>query len=202
MVTIFKRREDGVALPVMLIILVVMLISAIYLLKASNSSTLSAANMAYDSALSKAADLGLHKGFQYLMKQAKENKIKLNDDDTGNGYLATYDPTQSVMSDAFWKNSVKVNNAAARNGSSSDDVIEYVVHRACANAKPYTTPNTCVMTSSNLHTDPPPITNGESYIVNSVPYAKAPQIHYIITARINGPRGGNVVSQMVVLIDA
>jgi Tfp pilus assembly protein PilX len=201
MVTNFKRRQGGVALPVMLIILVVMLISSIYLLKSSNSSTLSASNMAYDSALSKAADLGLHKGFEYLKAKAAANKTLLYVNDLPNGYVATYDPTQSVMSDAFWANAATVKNLAAQNGTGADDVIQYVVHRACANQKAYNDGNSCMMTSSNTAAAPAKIGFGDSTTINSVTYAQPPQVHYIITARIYGPRGGNVVNQMVVLID-
>ena len=201
MVTILKPRQQGVALPVMLIILVVMLVSSVYLLKSSNSSTLSASNMAYDSALSKAADLGLHKGFEYLKAKAIANKTQLYVDDLPSGYIATYDPTQSVTSDAFWQNAATVKNLAAQNGTGADDVIQYVVHRACANQKAYNDGNACVMTSSNVVAPPARIGFGDSTVITSVTYALPPQVHYIITARIYGPRGGNVVNQMVVLID-
>ena len=58
------RRQAGLALPIMLIMLAVMLVSSIYLLKASTSTTLTTANLAYDSALGKEADLGVHKAFE------------------------------------------------------------------------------------------------------------------------------------------
>lgn len=202
MVSTIKQRQQGVALPVMLIILVVMLISSIYLLKSSNSSTMSSANMAYDSALSKAADLGLHTGFSYLQRTAKLDKTKLFKSDTDNGYIATYDPTQSVTSAAFWANAATVKNTGAQNGTAADDVIQYVVHRACTKELAYNSNNnSCVMTSSNTTGKPPRLSPGESAVITAVPYAKPPQIHYIITARIFGPRGGNVVNQLVVLID-
>ena len=52
-------RQRGLALPIMLIMLAVMLVSAAYLLRASNSGTLASANLAYETTLSKEADLGL-----------------------------------------------------------------------------------------------------------------------------------------------
>jgi Tfp pilus assembly protein PilX len=197
-----QRRQHGVALPVMLIIMVIMLISSIYLLKASNNSTLSAANMAYDSALSRAADLGLHKGFQYLQAKSLANKQLLWADDAANGYLASYDTTQAVTSSAFWANAVTVKNTAAQNGTGADDVVQYVVHRACLNAGSYAVSNACVMTSANPFSATATTAYGASQSSNGAVYNAAPQIHYIITARIFGPRGGNVVNQLVVLIDA
>ena len=43
---------------------------------------------------------------------------------------------------------------------------------------------------------------GTSLASDSQVYSGTPQLHYVITARIFGPRGGNVVNQMVVLIGA
>lgn len=202
MVMPIKQQQRGIALPVMLIILVVMLISSIYLLKSSNSSTLSASNMAYDSALSKAADLGLHTGFQYLQSMAVNNKAALNADQLPSGYLSTYDTTQSVTSDAFWTNSVKIKNPAAMNGTASDDTVEYVVHRACKTTGKASDPaNACVLTSGNPLAQTSGVPAGSSLNAGGVVYTNPPQVHYIITARIFGPRGGNVVNQMVVLVD-
>lgn len=192
-----KTGQRGIALPVMLIILVVMLISSVYLLKSSNSSTLTAANMAYDAALSKAADLGLHKGFQYLNQRPKD---ALAQDDTANGYLASYDTTMPATDEAFWKSAVTVTNTA--NGSATADTIQYVVHRACSTAGPVGTKNACIQTSSNIVAGGTTTSPGESADMTGDVLIKPPQIHYIITARIFGPRGGNVINEMVVLIDA
>jgi Tfp pilus assembly protein PilX len=193
-------RQRGVALPVMLIILVVMLISSVYLLKSSNSSTMTASNMAYDAALSKAADLGLQMGFKYLVAQAAKDKSLLNASDTANGYISTYNPGQSVDASGFWTNSKTVDSTA--NGSSTADTVEYVIHRACTATGRYDVANACVQTSANPTPGGSPPAPGDSLDAGSPVYNSAPQIHYIITARIFGPRGGNVVSQMVVLIDA
>lgn len=202
MVIASQRRQQGIALPVMLIILVVMLISSIYLLKSSNSSTLSAANMAYDSALSKAADLGLHTGFEYLRTRSLTNKKLLETSDLSNGYDATYNSTQLVSSAQFWANAVKIKNPAALNGTSTDDTVEYVIHRACQNTgNAAAVGNACVLTSGNLLASSSGVAAGTSLGAGGAVYANPPQIHYIITARIFGPRGGNVVNQMVVLVD-
>jgi hypothetical protein len=152
--------------------------------------------MAYDSALSKAADLGLHSGYTYL---ASKTSTQLEQDDLANAYLATYDTTQSVNDEGFWTNAKTVVNSA--NGSATGDRIQYVVHRACSVAgNTSATGNACVMTSANVLANGTPVAAGESLDVKSTVLTSAPQIHYIVTARIFGPRGGNVVNQMVVLI--
>jgi uncharacterized protein YpmB len=53
----FRRLQRGIALPIMLIMLAVMMVSSIYLLKSSTSTTLTTSNLAYEAALTKAADL-------------------------------------------------------------------------------------------------------------------------------------------------
>lgn len=202
MANLIARRQRGVALPVVLIILVVMLISSIYLLKSSNSSTLTASNMAYDANLSMAADLGLHAGYKYL--QARANKtmkaqLQENDQTAGSGYLASYDTTEAVSADSFWTNAGTV-QAGAGNFVYT---VQYVIHRACSITGAYNlATNTCIQTTANRLAGGTELPPGESQDKDSPVYDSAPQLHYIITARIFGPRGGNVVNQMVVLIDA
>lgn len=194
------RRQQGVALPVILIILVVMLISSVYLLKSGNSSTLTASNMAYDANLSMAADLGLHAGYIYLKARAPAAvKTQLQQNDASAGYFASYDTAQPVSADAFWTNAKTVQAGAG----SFVYTVQYVIHRACSVTGAYNSPNNaCLQTSANRLAGGSETAVGESQDMTTPVYDSAPQLHYIITARIFGPRGGNVVNQMVVLIDA
>lgn len=194
------RRQRGVALPVMLIILLVMLAASIYLLKSSNSSTLTTSNLAYESSLSKAADLGLMTGFQWLSQTAAANKLLLQQNDTANGYQATFDTSQTASAPEFWIGSKTIDDASGLNH------IEYVVHRMCAYAGSYDAigppANTCVQTSANTSTLNNSVAVGDSLASDTASYASTPQVHYVITSRIFGPRGGNVVNQLVVMIGA
>lgn len=191
-------RQQGLALPVMLIILVVMLAGTIYMFKSSNSTTLTTANLAYDMSMSKAADFGLHTGFQWLSDTAASNKLALNEDDATAGYHATLDTTVSASSDDYWSGSATVTDSAG-------NVIEYVVHRLCKLPGPYDSSaplNTCVQTSANTATLNNSVALGDSLASDSPSFAGSPQLHYVITARIFGARGGNVVNQTVVMIGA
>lgn len=189
------RRQRGVALPVMMIILVVMLVSSVYLFKASNSTSLTTANLAYEASLTKAADLGLHAGFQWLSDTANLNRDTLNASDPVNGYQANLDVTLATSAPNFWVGAITINDTA-------DNRIQYVVHRMCAFVGPYDINNSCVQTSANPASLGTSVGVGQSMAVDTPIYAGSPQVHYIITARIFGPRGGNVMSQMVVLIGA
>jgi Tfp pilus assembly protein PilX len=191
-----RARQHGIALPVMLIMLVVMLVGSIYLLKSTNSTTLTASNLAYDSALGRAADLGLHAGYTWLSATAATNKVRLNDDDRANGYLASLDTSQSPMSTEFWSGYKTVTDDSGRQ-------IQYVIHRMCALAQPYDKiGNACVQTADNTAALGNAVAIGNSLSVNAPAFAETPQVHYVITSRISGPRGGSVVNQLVVLIGA
>ena len=188
------RSQRGVALPVMMIILVVMLVSSIYLFKASNSTTMTAANLAYDASLSKAVDLGLHAGFQWLRTTAQANKGLLNADSAANGYSANLNINLTPSAPNFWVGSTFIVDT-------SNNRIEYVVHRMCALPGAYDAPgNSCVQTAANPSTLGNALAIGDSLASDSPSFAGTPQLHYVITARYFGARGGNVMNQLVVLI--
>ncbi|MPQ55580.1 hypothetical protein F8197_02590 [Duganella sp. FT27W] len=189
MAAMMNKRQQGIALPIMLIMLTVMMVSGIYLIKSSTSSALTTANLAYDSALAKAADAGLHAGFAYLRTVA--NKADLDSNQAAHGYVATLTSTWTVSTPAFWTGSVTMAANAA------GDRVEYVIHRMCDFPGPYNG-NNCIKTSARPDA-PTPVAFGSSLALGSARYATQPQLHYVVTARINGPRGGNVVTQAVVL---
>lgn len=189
-------RQRGVALPVMLIVLVVMVISGAYLLKASNSTTMTTSNLAYRSALNKANDLALLSASEWLSSTWATDKTLLDSDKPANGYVAKFDTTQTVHSTGFWSGSQTVPVPGPGNGS-----IEYVIHRLCSEAQPFNVgTNQCMQTTANPVTLGTGVAIGSSLSSNAVQLAGSPQLHYIITARIFGPHGGNVISQMAVLI--
>ena len=189
------RPQQGIALPVMLIILLVMLISSIYLLKSSNTTTLTAANLAYDSAQGRAVDAGLHQGFQWLSDTAKSKKALLNANSPADGYVAILVPGQGVRSNEFWEGGriVEVNKQR----------IEYVIHRMCSLNLPYDhKDNACVQTSDNPSAMGSSVAAGDSLASDAPRFNSLPKVHYVVTARIAGARGGNVVNQLVVQIGA
>ncbi|MEO7497692.1 MAG: hypothetical protein ABIV04_22360 [Massilia sp.] len=191
-----RRRQRGVALPVMLIILMVMVMGSVYLFKASNSSTLTSANMAYDAALAKDAELGLLSGYQWLFNTAKTSKGSLVADDANNGYRATLDSTITSASGAFWSGSKTIDGSAGNR-------IEYVVHRMCSSAGGTdAVGNYCVLTSPNTSILGTSAGTGTSLASDAPAFNGSVLVHYVVTARIAGPRGGNVVTQLVVLIGA
>ena len=187
------RRQAGIALPVTLIILLVMLISSIYLLKSSNTTTMTASNLAYDSAQSRAVDYGLYQAFQWLDNTHRNNKGLLDGNVATAGYVAHHDINQGARSPAFWEGSHTVPLGNQR--------IEYVIHRMCQLPLPYNrAPNNCVQTTDNPSAAGSMVAVGTSLATDSAVYPAIPRVHYLVTARLDGARGGSVVNQMVVLI--
>jgi len=189
-----RARERGLALPVMLIMLLVMVVTSVYLLRTTNSSTLAVSNMAYDAALSRAADLGLHTGFSWLKSTAADDtRVALNDNVANQGYVATMVPNQSPRDSAFWNGSIQIDGA-------DNTRVEYVIHRMCSTiGAPSADNNRCLKTSA-VDTAGSGGKIGESQAVDTPDYGDLPRVHYTITSRIPGVRGGNVVNQMVVMI--
>jgi hypothetical protein len=191
------RFQAGIALPVMMIMLAVMLVSSIYLLRSSTSTTLTTSNLAYDSALSKAADLGIYTGLQWL-NSLGDNKIVLLNDDSTNGYKATLVQGQDVSNPSFWQGSKMIWDHAAP----KPNQIEYVIHRLCTLPGNYNRGdqfNSCTVTTAKKKLASPSEAGG-SLASDAPTYQGKPKLHYLITARIAGARGGNVINQAVAML--
>ena len=186
------QQARGLALPVMLIMLVVMMVSSVYLLRSTNSTALTTSNLAHDDALSKAADLGIHTAYDWL--STRPDKSVLHNDIPAAGYVATTNPGagQGVSNPAFWQGSVTVWDAARRNQ------VEYVIHRMCQFPGDHNT-NNCSLTAAR-QTLQARTRAGDSLSSDAPAYQGKPQLHYLITARIAGARGGNVMNQAVVMM--
>lgn len=186
----FARRQRGIALPIMLIMLTVMMVSSIYLLRASTSTTLTTTNLALESEQARAADSGLHAGFAFL-RDAGNEQLLVNQ--TGGGYVATMTSGWTVSTPAFWIGSVTLPLDASSNR------VEYVIHRLCTMSGAYdVAPNQC-RTTAPRPTVPGAVPLGTSLALGNAKLNTTPQIHYLVTARVFGPRGGNVVTQAVIL---
>lgn len=192
-----RGSARGVALPVMLIVLAIMLVSGAYLLKSSNSNTLTTSNLAYQTTLTRANDLALMQGAEWLSDTWKNNKVLLDKNIEASGYVATLRSEDTVRSANFWAGKRTIQDDGKGN------TIEYVIHRLCSAQVSWNDPdNHCMTTTPNSTTAGTTLALGASMASGSAQYATNPQLHFIITARINGPRGGNVISQLAVLMAA
>jgi hypothetical protein len=190
------NKQRGVALPIALIILVVLLFSGIYLMRASNNATLMSSNLAYERDISRRADFGLSAAYDWLSATANNpgTKGNLNNDQLASGYLSTYACAASnCYRDApFWANSVTINDP-------SGNPVEYVIHRMCLlpNQSYNFLNQQCVQTPGI-----PGRVTGSSLSSDADTFTTLPQIHYVIAARVPGVKGASVINQLVVMIGA
>lgn len=197
--SLLARRQRGIALPVMLIMLVVMLVGSVYMMKVSNTSTLTTASMAYEATMTRAADYGIVTASAWLKSVVEKNDRKSLEGDTA-GYVATWNPAVPVSSPAYWQGSVVITDETDRKNK-----IEYVIHRLCTSVGKYdwtaTAGNACVATTA-VKTLNGKMEAGKSMAIDAPEYFPPPKIHYVITSRIFGARGGNVINQAIVMIGA
>lgn len=188
-----RRLGRGMALPVILIFLAVMLVTSIYMLRATHSTVLTTGNLAYDTVMSRATDYGLHAAFQVLSAQASADKTKLYNTNAAIGYEAKLDTTLDVHDAAFWTNGVTITDP-------DNNQIDYVIHRLCKFEGAYDANNVCMQTAATSASLGNTVPLGSSLAADAPQFASQPQLHYVITARIHGARGGNVINQFIVLI--
>lgn len=190
----YSSRQRGIALPIMLIMLTVMMVSSIYLLKSTTSTTMTTSNLAYEAALGKSADAGLHEGFTYL--RTLTDRSVLRNDQLASGYVSTMNSLWTVSTPAFWLGAITMPVDDAGNQ------VQYVIHRLCILPGAYDDKNNQCRTTAPRPTAPSKGTSigqGLGGGIGKEPLADAAQIHYVVTARVFGPRGGNVVTQAVVM---
>ena len=194
-------RQRGVALPIALIMLVVMLFSGIYLMRASNNATIMASNLAYERDISRRADFGLSTAYDWISATANNPATKgnLDSDQLANGYVSNYAGVASnyYRDAAFWANSLTINDPAG-------NPVEYIIHRMCSlpNLAYNFGNNTCVQTTAVTTVSASGAVAGTSLSSDSETYTTLPQIHYVITARVPGAKGASVINQMIVMIGA
>ena len=197
-------RQRGVALPVALVMLAVMLFSAIYLMRASSNATIVASSLAYERDISRRADFGLSTAYDWLstVSSSAATKSNLDADQPANGYNAAYSCAASncYRDSAFWNNALTVNDPAG-------NPVQYVIHRMCQfpvayNAKFGAADNVCVQTVAVAAVSTGGVGAGASLSSDSDTFINMPQIHYVITSRVEGVKGSSVINQMVVLIGA
>jgi Tfp pilus assembly protein PilX len=194
--TLTLKRQRGIALPVMLLMMLTMLATSIFLIKSINSTTLTSSNLAYESAQARQADQGLATAFQWLSSTAYSSKSTLNSNNAAAGYVANWDTSKKVSDPAFWVGKQTIVDATTNTS------VEYVIHRMCKFTGSYDPPaNQCVLTVDAASTASS-VTPGQSLGLGNTTFDSAPQVHYVVTSRIFGARGGNVVNQLVVLIGA
>ncbi|HEY0586430.1 MAG TPA: PilX N-terminal domain-containing pilus assembly protein [Pseudoduganella sp.] len=133
--TALRRRQEGVALVMALIVLVAMTLAGLAMMRSVDSSALIAGNLAFKQSAAVSADAGVEAAIAWL----NANPTALGNDDGSNGYAAssqdnldlTGNGTAEADDDLDWKNTTLVKQLAV---DSAGNQVSYVIHRMCQTA--------------------------------------------------------------------
>lgn len=130
--TVSRRRQQGVALVMALIVLVAMTLAGLAMMRSVDSSALIAGNLAFKQSAAISADAGVEAAIAWL----NDNSSVLNQDDGSNGYSASsqddLDLTGNNSTDADddldWRKTSLVKQLPV---DSAGNQVSYVIHRMC-----------------------------------------------------------------------
>lgn len=213
-----QYRQKGVVLITVLIVLVAMLIGALSMMRASDTSTLIAGNLAFKQNGTSSADMTIESAIGWL---SSSPPATLQANQLNAGYLASYDPTgPNIMAgqnwDGYWNDLTKLPTGfkcwiswsgspkvAACNSSDSDtnpsrlddsgNRSAYLIQRMCATAGDPT--NAATGCEISVSSDP---TGTSSKGAGKQTITTSSQVFYRITARVMGPRNTVTYAQAIV----
>jgi Tfp pilus assembly protein PilX len=192
--------QDGVVLPLTLIVLVAMTLAGIALLRSVDTSSVIAGNLAFRQSATVSGDMGVEAAISWL----KNGGADLTVDSPQNGYYASrqdkLDLTGNLTTDTGDNlNWDKASEAKTLAKDSAGNVVAYVIHRMC-DAEGDLDPANCAVEQSVRGGSS---LGGARQMLTYHPGAwdeVADRGYYRITARITGPRNTTSYIQVVVVI--
>jgi Tfp pilus assembly protein PilX len=183
--------QAGIILPIALIVLVAMTLSALSLIRAVNMTTLVAGNLAFRESAVLSAERSTEAALRWLVEHSVEGDVTLNDNSAADGYRAKRVDPDDQNWGAFWENTLE---AQAKSGGTdvAGNRVSYVIHRLCDDeGVPDVESNNC--------SKPPINTSGDSK-VGDFEGTRKDQIYYRITTQVAGPRYTVVYTQTIIAI--
>jgi len=195
-----RAWQQGVILPITLIVLVAMTLAGIALLRSVDTSSVIAGNLAFKQSATASADKGVEAAITWL----NTNFRRLNNDLRSDGYYATRqdaldltgNSTASTEDNLNWSDTAQVKTLPA---DSAGNVVAYVIHRMCDSAGAFNS-GTCSTEQEDRGG------SSKGILCQMMTYQAcnwqriASHAYYRITARVTGPRNTTSYVQVVVLI--
>ena len=192
--------QQGVVLPITLIVLVAMTLAGIALLRSVDTSSVIAGNLAFKQSATASADRGVEAAVTWLTA----NYTRLDSDRRSDGYYATRQDAADLTGNSTartddnmeWDNAAKAKTLAA---DSAGNVVSYVIHRMCDNAGAFNA-GTCSTEQEDRGG------SSKGILCQMMTYQTcnwqriASHAYYRITVRVTGPRNTTSYVQAVVLI--
>lgn len=177
--------QSGVALPIALIVLVIMILAAVTLVRSVDTTTLVAGNLTFKQRATHAGDEGIRQAFLWLRDTATNSPANLNNTNAASGYYSTQHPDDPNWNPASNWPAGAVTLATDAGGNT----VSYVIHRLCTlPGLAYNAPNQQCATYSGSSS----AAAGGSQSVDAPEFTGVVYVYYRVTARIDGPR--NTVS--------
>ncbi len=197
--------EQGVILPVTLIVLVAMTLAGIALLRSVDTSAVIAGNLAFKQSATASGDAGVEAAIAWLIQTAPTGS--LDQDMPASGYYATRQdaldltgnkrlPEATGDDDLDWNNGNLVTKLQA---DAAGNEVAYVIHRMCASAGPLDARTCSTQQMFKKGQDEGSQGAMEGYRPPKFD-SSATRAFYRITARVTGPRNTTSYVQAVVSI--
>lgn len=179
-------KQNGVALVVVLMVLVVMMLTTVGILRSSNTALGIVGNLSFKQSATSVADVGTEIARNWLISPAAAPL--LNADDASKGYFSNWEPADWNPLTFDWEaNSVLAANADTVTGNE----VRYVIHRMCALSGPTDDPTQqCVSTNSSVANGSKQL-GGQGNVQNPALNAV-----FRVTVRVSGPRNTVAYSQV------
>lgn len=192
--------QQGVVLPITLIVLVAMTLAGIALMRSVDTSSVIAGNLAFKQSAVASGDVGLEAAIKWLA----DNYLSLEQDQEGFGYYSTRQDGVDVTGNDADPTTVKLdwndhNKVATLPTDSAGNDVTFVIHRMCGKSGPFS-PDTCATEQD------PRSGSSKGILCHMMTYQAcnwnkvASRAYYRITARITGPRNTTSYVQAVVLL--
>jgi len=193
------RRQRGVVVFIALVVLVAMTLAGLAVMRASDSTILTAGNLALRQTATLAADRGVEKAIEWLLSKGP---VALRVSSPNEGYYAFWSDQLPPLGPGekfdplLWgkDNWIQNDRAVLVETDAGGNQIRYVIHRLCAAPGALTDPNQECVTISN------PLAGGAMRALEGGETVMKgdSQVYYRITARIDGPK--NTVSLVQVMV--
>ncbi|HEY0587916.1 MAG TPA: hypothetical protein VGD52_17410 [Pseudoduganella sp.] len=197
--------EQGVILPITLIVLVAMTLAGIALLRSVDTSAVIAGNLAFKQSATASGDAGVEAAIAWLIQNAPTGA--LDQDMPANGYYATRQdaldltgnkrlPESTADDDLDWNNDNFVTKLQA---DAAGNEVAYVIHRMCDGTGPLDARTCSTQQMFKKGQDEGSQGAMEGYRPPKFD-SSATRAFYRITARVTGPRNTTSYVQAVVSI--
>ena len=185
------KKQNGIALPIALFVLIGILLASASLIKATDSSMMVSGNVGSRAFVSNANDNIIMAANQWLL----DNQTTLDNDNSSAGYFSAYptgNPDYSL--DANWTNSFSMANDAYGNKNN------YIIYRLCTQPNTaYNGSNAGVLNNCAFKSSATAGSNlGNSVGYDAFEFSGPSKLYYKVVARTKGAKDATSITETII----